>query len=540
MDRRRFLELLAAAPLAACTSSAPPAPPGVWLGADPARGHRLRDGGGPAHRGAPLRTDVLIVGGGVGGLSAGWWLARQGVDDFLIAEMQEAPGGNTRAGRNPISAFPLGAHYLPLPTQESHTLRRLLAELGVLQGDPEAARPRYDERLLCAMPQERLFRHGAWQEGVVPEQGLTPREHSQMRRFFERIAQLRRAPDGRKPFALPMAASYVDAELAALDKISFRDWLLHEGFDAEPLLWYTDYACRDDFGTAAARTSAWAGLHYFACRDGMAEGVSSDVVLTAPEGNAWLTERLAARLGTRVRCNASITRVAATREGWEADWLDTATDTVHRVSARAVIWAAPLFVAARVVEGLAAPARSYAQRIDYAPWVLAQLSLDRAPSEHRGAPRAWDNVLYDSAALGYVVATHQSFQVREFPSVWTWYCALSGADTLGERRQVLNAPREHWAAVALADLRVAHADIADCVARIDCVRYGHAMARPVPGFLADAGRAWFCAGVPGLQFAHADLSGFSLCEEAHARGVSAAERIFVHLRQRQADKSVIL
>ena len=49
-------------------------------------GHRLRDGGLPPAS-ETRQTGVLIVGGGIAGLSAGWWLARHGRDDFTILEM---------------------------------------------------------------------------------------------------------------------------------------------------------------------------------------------------------------------------------------------------------------------------------------------------------------------------------------------------------------------------------------------------------------------------------------------------------------------
>jgi glycine/D-amino acid oxidase-like deaminating enzyme len=101
-----------------------------------ALGHRLRDGQFPAP--SEIRqTGVLIVGGGISGLSAAWKLANAAVDDFLVLEMESEPGGNSRAGQSPLIAYPWGAHYLPLPSRESKAVRELLAELGVLQGDPK-------------------------------------------------------------------------------------------------------------------------------------------------------------------------------------------------------------------------------------------------------------------------------------------------------------------------------------------------------------------------------------------------------------------
>ena len=42
------------------------------------------------------------------------------------------------------------------------------------------------------------------------------------------------------------------------------------------------------------------------------------------------------------------------------------------------------------------------QSQQYSPWVTANLTLDRLPKE-RGLDLAWDNVMYDSHSLGYVV-----------------------------------------------------------------------------------------------------------------------------------------
>ena len=50
------------------------------------------------------------------------------------------------------------------------------------------------------------------------------------------------------------------------------------------------------------------------------------------------------------------------------------------------------------------------------------------------------------------------------------------------------------------------------------------MARPRPGLIWGEERRRFAADAPRLRFAHADVSGFSLFEEAQYRGVLAAER----------------
>ena len=151
-------------------------------------------------------------------------------------------------------------------------MRQLLADLGVLQGDPRAPVPRYDERYIVGVPQERLYIQGLWQEGITPRITATKRDLEQYQAFDDLIVKYRQQRDaqGRKAFALPSPLSSRDPALLDLDKLSFRDWLRQQGLDSKHLHWYADYACRDDYGAHAGDTSAWAGLHYYAARDGAA------------------------------------------------------------------------------------------------------------------------------------------------------------------------------------------------------------------------------------------------------------------------------
>ena len=54
---------------------------------------------------------------------------------------------------------------------------------------------------LCQAPQERLFLHGRWQEGLEPRTGPTARDRDQLSRFEARIDALRAAGE----FTIPMA-----------------------------------------------------------------------------------------------------------------------------------------------------------------------------------------------------------------------------------------------------------------------------------------------------------------------------------------------
>ena len=60
------------------------------------------------------------------------------------------------------------------------------------------------------------------------------------------------------------------------------------------------------------------------------------------------------------------------------------------------------------------------------------------------------------------------------------------------------------------------------VAQVDLMRYGHAMSVPVPGLRGSAALRALAEGVGRVHFAHTDLSGYSVFEEAMYQGCRAA------------------
>jgi hypothetical protein len=245
-------------------------------------------------------------------------------------------------------------------------------------------------------------------------------------------------------------------------------------------------------------------------------------VLTAPEGNAWLARGLARASTGRTQVGAMVFRVEQRKRDVVCDVYLAAENRSIRVLARELIWAAPLFLVPRVFLAPRPVWLASIKGVDYAPWVVANLTLSAAPQTRAGHPLAWDNVLHDSAALGYVVASHQQLRYAPGPTVITWYRALH--EESASRPQRLALGRDAWAEEALADLSRPHPEIRELTTRLDIHRHAHAMIRPLPGRLWGGARGGFEQGGGGIQFAHADVSGLSLFEEANYRGVLAAER----------------
>src|SRR5207237_1254011 len=94
-------------------------------------GHLLRGRAGfPAARRIE-KFSVVIVGGGIAGLSAAWRLRKRGFTDFVLLEMNAQPGGNARWDENEITAYPWAAHYVPVPGPRAEYVRELFEDLGV-------------------------------------------------------------------------------------------------------------------------------------------------------------------------------------------------------------------------------------------------------------------------------------------------------------------------------------------------------------------------------------------------------------------------
>ena len=597
MKRRHFIAS-AALPLLGCKNADDSANhiTGGFTGIQHDRGHLLRPstGSGQAARWpAPTvthTTRVVIAGGGVAGLAAARALRLKGMDDFALLELEDEAGGNSRGGLVNGIACPLGAHYLPVPGDDANEVQDLLEEFGIRKR--VAGRWVIDERHLCHSPQERLFFNGAWQSGLLPVQGVGRDTLAQYQKFAALVAQARHAAKWTIPVSkMPLARSQ-----SSLLAITFIVYLNQNGLTDPHLRWYLDYCCRDDYGAGIATVSAWAGIHYFASRHGFAapagnKGDGHDAshidsesdndsaesaaaaeregILTWPEGNAWLTRRLAAPLKERLHRGWVVVRIAAVKHGVEVDAFNPATQAMHRWVAARCIVALPIFVAARVVENPPDFLRQAAASTRYAPWLVANIHIKAPLQDLPGAAPSWDNVLYagygesnedrpaqshpglqngpgrgggesgtdaqtasSGGGLGYVDATHQSLLPVPGATVLTHYRALG--DVPQGRKLLMDTPWTTWRDTILAELSQAHPDLRAKATRIDITRYGHAMAVPIPRNIGQIGlwplssmhnqllikeRPVFSTGP--LAFAHSDWAGYSVFEEAFTLGHAA-------------------
>lgn len=500
--------------------------------------HALRDAQLSLMPAREHHCETLILGSGAAALSAAWWLARHGQYNFVLAEGFERNGNQAAyTFQNDAGSLhaPTGAHYLPQPSTESLFARQLLRDLGIMQAYDNAGSPIYRETDLVHAPSERIWYGNTWQHDFVP-----PNDADGVR-FFQYIKTLNhaRGSDGRKLFAIPIALSSFDTATRQLDQRTFAQWLQQHNYQSPQLLWYLDYCCRDDYGQGIDQISAFAGLHYFAARgnddttvltwaDGLnqiAEKIRQFIHLHDmphfPDATEWAFKQPASVPAIAVQIHEHNDHVAVLLR-------HTRTGETRLVRAKNVICAMPLMVAKRILVDAARYGLMSTGRLPAsAPWLVSNFVLHRFPVETENSELAWDNVIQNSSALGYVVATHQNIRVAKPEwTIFTAYTALNHDTPENVRHQLLNAQAHDLIDIAAQDLLTVYGkQFWRAVHHVDMVARAHAMAVPHVGYLSNPLLLSLRQHRSRIRFAHSDLSGYSVFEEANYWGVQAAESI---------------
>ena len=79
--------------------------------------------------------------------------------------------------------------------------------------------------------------------------------------------------------------------------------------------------------------------------------------------------------------------------------------------------------------------------------------------------------------------------------------------------------------MVVKDLKKIHPDIENHTSEFNVLLWGHAMVKPVPGIIHSSIRKELADPEGNIHFAHTDLAGASIFEEAFYQGFNAFKKI---------------
>jgi glycine/D-amino acid oxidase-like deaminating enzyme len=481
--------------------------------------------------------DVLVIGGGIAGLTVAWKLR-----DRKVRLLEAAPevGGVSRSESWQGIDYSIGAAYIIDPDPDTEDPRelagfKLLEELGLRRKGEDLSKDRSLDRRLSGDDNHCVFSN----RRVVPHAEVYSLRN---RRFFEHVLD---SDD------YPSVPAENPALVDALDRISFRAFLENAALQRKiygrtvgaisPLGWEAiEYYCWGAFGTTARETSAYHGLNFFAAEFG-------DVLVFAG-GNGFITKRLGERIRQHnpqtIRTGAWTLRVEKDGDGYAAiTWED---GQLHRHRARAVVFAAPLFLAPALIPSLSEEQRKAIESLAYRSYVVANVLLKR-PANRIFANPAFRNgyeltrvhgidvrtvaaeeisgrkVYSDAILADFASGRHPTHAVLTVYRPYPYEAGRTNLLDLSYEQMESEIRRELLSGFGPHGLR------AGDIEGVRIARWGHPMIVTRPGQLADGTMRVASRSQAGLYFAHTDVQGAPAYENALASAFDAVEAVTAHL-----------
>jgi protoporphyrinogen/coproporphyrinogen III oxidase len=450
-----------------------------------------------------MACDVIVVGGGIAGLSAAFELGRKGRDVLLLESEGEA-GGNVRTGARDGFLLERGPHSFMGSADRIFELVDGLGIGNLLAPARPAAQKRYIVR--DGVPHEAP----GGLRSFLTTGLLGPR--AKLRLAAEPLFTGRGSPDDT---AFAFFARRFGAEAARILAGAFVNGVYAGDPDrlsapaAFPLFWGFEQEHGGMIRGGLAHARARRRQHRLA-------GTTPHRGLFSFEGGlGTLTRALAAHLGPRCRTGSRVTAVTARRDG--PGYVVSVSGETH--AARAVIVAAPPAAAGALLGGLDAELARALAALRMAPVVTVQLGYRSLLSAVPEAFGALAPAGHGTRALG-VLFPSRIFGGRTPPGGDLVNVFLGGVNDAA----VLDLDDDALAALAAGEVRKLFGVEPPCdFAQVD--RYPAAIPQLELGHLDRmAGLGARLAALPGLHLAGNYLTGVGI-KDAAASGIAAAAAV---------------
>jgi protoporphyrinogen oxidase len=342
--------------------------------------HQVRDGKVFARPPASALHDVVIVGGGVSGLSAAYFLRDK---DFLLLEKEPHWGGNAYLMDYEGSAYGTGSAFI---VKDEEAAFALCKEIGL-------------EPLPIASQDGSIIK-GEWVPATWND-GL------------DKLPYPPNVREGFKKFRKEMLAVNLKQRGKELCNTAFADLL--KGYPEEVKLWWDNFG-PSNWGAVSEETAAAVAIENF-------QGMAGKEILecyTWPGGLGAITRKLAdilqPKFPDRMQLGATIVAVVPGKSDVQVTYMQGSE--LKTVSARTVIMATPKFITRRIVDGLSDAQAEAMRQIRYIPYCVVNLIFDK-PVFNKGYD-TWcpNNTFTDFIVADWVIRNHpgyhQKFNILSF------------------------------------------------------------------------------------------------------------------------------
>jgi protoporphyrinogen oxidase len=350
--------------------------------------HQVRDG---KHFSSPQTStphDIVIVGGGISGLSAAWFLRDM---DFLLLEKEGHWGGNAFLEEYQGQAFATGSAY---ETTEGSGWK-LCKELNL-------------QPLPISNPDGLIvngeFVPDAWRSGL------------------DHLPYPDTVRESFKKFKQDMMRLDLKALANQMDAMPFIQLL--RAYSPELTSWWDAYST-SNWGATAAYTSAFVAVDDF---QDFANDENKDDRVTFPGGLGAISQKLAELLkashGDHLIEGATAVAVEQTPDAATVTYIHHGE--VRAVRAKAVIMATPKYITRRLVAGLPDAQSAAMGKIRYAPYAVVNIIFDQ-PVFNSGYD-TWcpGNTFSDVIVADWVIRNEPGYKQQN--NILTFYTPLRETD----------------------------------------------------------------------------------------------------------------
>ena len=301
--------------------------------------HQVRDGHAFTKPASSANYDVVIVGGGVSGMTCAYLLQDK---NFLLLEKESHWGGNSYMEEYSGAGYATGGAFLEMGERAAEFSKSLgLEQLPIANWD--------------GMILNSKFVADCWGDGI------------------DKLPYSQPVRDAFKKFRDEALKIDVESRMKQLDQLPLTHFT--KGYPQELTEWWDNYG-PSNWGAKSDETSALIGLYELRQIGGPTR---KDNRCTLPGGIGALNRRLSQVLNEKHKehLQLSATTVSVSQQKNGVDVTYVVNGELKTVTAKAVIMATPKFITARIVEGMPAAQKAAIHKMHYVPYCVVNLIYER-------------------------------------------------------------------------------------------------------------------------------------------------------------------